>query len=432
MNISIFGLGYVGVCSAACFAKMGHNVIGIDITKYKIDCINRGKSPVYEKGIDKLVKTQVKSGRLKATSNIKEAIMSSDISFICVGTPPKKNGDADISTLKKVLKDIVKITKDKPNHIIVIRSTIFPGTLKLLKNIIKDSKVAVNPEFLREGTAIEDFFNPPFILIGSDNLSIATIILSIYSKFDADKFIVSPNTAQMIKYTSNSFHALKISFTNEISSICKRLNIDSKQVMQLFCEDKQLNISSYYLKPGFSYGGSCLPKDLAALNNNVKRLNIKCPIINSISKSNNNQIERAVKLIESIKSKSIGIIGLAFKADTDDVRGNPVILVINKLANKGYNIKIFDKDTNNIKSICESYRKEIFDLVNKSNMKNNIKDISTLFSDIKSTLKQDIIIISKRDRSLIKYISKLKSNQYLIDLQNIFGDLETKASRLFC
>ena len=443
MNISVFGLGYVGTVSSVCLAELGHNVIGVDVSKHKVDCINKGYSHIQEKGIDQLIREQFDLKKLIATIDAKEAVLNSEISFVCVGTPPKNNGDIDLTALKNVCTDIGMALKEKSNHIIIIRSTMFPGTLEILKEIIeinsgkkcgKDFDILTNPEFLREGTAIKDFFHPPYVVIGTDETSDEVIneVLKVYEKIDAKKIVVKSNIAMIIKYVGNSYHALKVSFTNEIAAVCKELNIDSKQVMDLFCEDNQLNISPYYFKPGFAFGGSCLPKDLAALNNNAKRLKVNCPVIDSISKSNLSQIERAISLIENTKSKKIGILGITFKADTDDIRGNPIISVINRLLNKKYNIKIFDNNINNIESINQSYRKEVYDLINRENLKTKVNNISNLFSDIDSTLNQDIIIISRRDKSLKQYIGKLKTTQILIDLQNIFEDSDTPAKRLFC
>ncbi len=436
MKISIFGLGYVGAVSCACFAKLGNRVIGVDIIDYKVNSINSGKSPIKEKGLDEIVREQVGLKILEATKNTKDAVLNTDVSFICVGTPPKKNGELDLRALKGVCKQIGKALKEKQNHIIVIRSTMFPGSLNVLKKILqensgkksgKDFNLAVNPEFLREGSAIKDFFNPPFIVVGSDNKKTCKKVIEAYEGIDAKKFIVNTDVAQMIKYTSNSFHALKVTFANEISSVCKKIGVDSKKLMGLFCEDNHSNISSYYFKPGFAYGGSCLPKDLAALKNKARRLDIKVPLIDSISKSNMIHMKRAVKLIESKKKKKIGILGLTFKADTDDIRGNPVLYVINRLLNKGYDIKIFDNliDKSNLDLISKSYRKEVYDLINRENLKEKVNNISKLFSDLNDVLKQDVIVISNRDENLRKYAKNLEKNQILIDLQNIFDKKDT-------
>ena len=437
MRISIFGLGYVGIVSAACLSHLGHTIIGVDIAKYKVDLINKGILPIKEKNLDKLISKAMREKLLKATTSTKDAILSSDISFICVGTPPKRNGDLDLSALESVCGEIGSALRAKGskegrlNHIIVIRSTMFPGSLSILKNILEKSSgkkegldfyLATNPEFLREGSAIKDFFKAPYIVVGSENKEVGKKVLSIYSGIHTKKFIVKPEIAQMIKYASNSFHALKVTFANEIGSVCKELGIDGKKLMGLFCEDNQLNISSYYLKPGFAYGGSCLPKDLAALKNNANNLKLNTPLLDSISLSNLEHIKRGISLIESKKKKKIGILGITFKADTDDIRGNPILYIINTLLNKDYKIKIFDPLISdlNLKNISNSYRKEVYDLVCRENLKDKIVDISNLFSDIDSVLKQDIIIVSNQDKSLKKYLINLNENQSIIDLQGIF------------
>jgi len=438
MKISVFGLGYVGAVTAACLAKLGHKVIGVDIVKYKVDFLNNGEPPVEEKDLRELVEEVVLKGRLSATTNSKEAILNSELSFVCVGTPPKKDGDIDIEPLKRTMNDIGKVLKEKEYHVVVIRSTIFPGTFEKLKKILedvsgkkegKDFALAVNPEFLREGSAINDFFYPPYIIVGANKKEICRKIFEVYKKIKCKKFIVNGKIAQAIKYVNNSWHALKVSFANEISSICKKLDIDSKKLMGLFCEDKQLNISSYYLKPGFAYGGSCLPKDTEVLRVNAKKLKLNAPIINSIQESNFEHIKRAINIIENLKKKSIGILGVTFKEGTGDIRGNPILPIINHFLNKNYKIKIYDKliDESDIELLDMSYREEIFDLINKKNLKEQIGSIASLFSSLDDVLNQEIIIISNRDESLKNILKNLKEHQVIVDLQNLFKKEDFKA-----
>lgn len=432
MKVSIFGLGYVGAVSAACFAKAGHKVVGVDVVDYKVAAINNGESPIEEKGLKQLIKEQVKKGNLKATKDSYEAILTTDISFICVGTPPKENGDLDLTILEKVCAEIGGILKEKNGHIVVIRSTMFPGSLDNLKKILEENSgkkmgegfyLAVNPEFLREGSAISDFFSPPYIVIGTVSKEIHKKIFEVYKGIKTKKFLVKPDVAQMIKYSNNSWHALKVTFANEIGAICKEKGIDSKNLMNLFTQDEDLNLSSYYLMPGFAYGGSCLPKDTAALKNEATKLGLKTPLINSIPESNFSHIRRAIALIESKKKKRVGILGLTFKADTDDIRGNPVLLVINSLQNKGYDIKIFDSliDESDVQLINESYRKEVFDLITRENLKEKVGSISSLFTDINSVLSQDTIVVSNRDESVKSHLEKLPKDKIIIDLQNMFN-----------
>jgi len=438
MKIAVFGLGYVGSVTSACFAKLGNDVTGVDVVKYKVDAINRGETPVKEKELGPLIEESVKKGALKAITNTKKAVLNTEIAFVCVGTPPKINGNVDLTYLKRVCEEIGEAIRVKKHYTVVIRSTVFPGYLNLLKKTLEqtsqkkcgiDFDVAVNPEFLREGSSVKDFFSPPFVIVGAENKSIARKVLACYEGIDAKKFVVTEEVAQTIKYANNSFHALKVAFVNEIASICKKAGVDNKQLSDLFCEDKITNISTYYLRPGFAYGGSCLPKDLAALKNAAKKLGVKTPIINSIAESNIEHIKRAIAIIESKKRKSIGILGLTFKPNTDDIRGNPILFVINNLLNKGYDIKIFDKiiDKSNLKNISKSYRKEVFDLINRENLKEEVKDISKLFSNLDATLKQDVIVLSNRDASLKDCVENLSKHQVLMDLQDIFNSSDTAA-----
>ena len=301
MKLSVIGTGYVGASAIAGFYKLGHKIICVDKNKEKVELINKGKSPLKNNLSKKLIKMGVSDGNIKATLNLKEAILNSKISFVCVETPAKKDGSLNLNYLKDVCKEIGKIIKHKKHHIIVIKSTMFPGSLDKLKLILekysgkkcgKDFDVAVNPEFLRAKTATEDFLNPSMIVVGTKNKKVGRKVMSCYKGINTKRFIEDEGVAQMIKYASNSFHALKVVFTNEISAVCKKLNVDSKNLMELFCKDTHLNISTYYFKPGEAYGGLCLPKDLSVLQNNANRLRVRCPIIKSISESNEIQIKR--------------------------------------------------------------------------------------------------------------------------------------------
>lgn len=419
---------------------MGHKVIGVDIIDYKVSSINQGIAPIEEKGLQEIIHHQVwKKKSIYATKNVQEAINNTELSFVCVGTPPKPNGDMDFTAIEKTCFSIGEAIRNKKEHIIVIRSTMFPGSFERVKEILEESSgkkcgkdfyLLTNPEFLREGTAINDFFNPPMIIIGSEKEDkLAKKVLAIFEDIDCKKWIVSPNLAQILKYANNSWHALKVCFANEMGSICNKTNINSKLLMELFCDDTQLNISSYYMMPGFAYGGSCLPKDLAMLKNNAKKRNIDCPILNSISKSNLAHIQRAIDAIKFIGNKKIGILGISFKAGTDDIRGNPILLVINRLISAGYNIKIFDPivGKENSSAINLSYRDEIFDLICMENLKEKVNDIDKLFSKESEVLKQDVIIIANRDKSFVECLKALPKNKIVLDLQNIYSKDDTSA-----
>lgn len=353
MNISFFGLGYVGCVGMGCLAQNGHKVIGVDISPEKIKNINEGIPTIVEVGIGEIIKEQHLQGRISATHDYMEAVKESDISFVCVGTPSTNKGHLDLSYIYQTAKEIGEALKEKNGfHVIVIRSTVFPGTNKKVSEIIEGISgktrnvhfaVVSNPEFLREGTAVKDYMNPPLTVIGTDCEKARDIMTELYAPMAAPLEIVPIEVAEMIKYVNNSYHALKVVFANEIGRICKSCGIDSHEVMRIFCMDKQLNISPYYFKPGFAYGGSCLPKDLKALKTMAHDLYVEAPVLNAIENSNQYHIENTIEWIQTIGYKKIGVLGLSFKAGTDDMRNSPIINVIETLHGKGYEIKIYDK-----------------------------------------------------------------------------------------
>lgn len=403
MRIAVMGLGYVGITSAALFAQSGHYVVGTDIKQGKVDAINQGRvGELYEEGLSSIVHTQRSRRRLRATMDIQDAITDSDIGYVCVGTPSKKNGEMEFKYLQRVCKDIGLCLKDKKTrYTVVIRSTMFPGSLNKIKKILEDASgkkegellkfdgfdLVTNPEFLREGTAVKDFYNPPYVVVGADPPDKAAKVLACYNKVEAKRFIVHPDVAQMIKYANNSWHATKITFTNEISAICKAKGIDPGKVMGLFCEDKQLNISPYYMKPGFAYGGSCLSKDTDALIREADRLKVQTPLLNSVPKSNNAEITRGIKLIDSQKKKKLGFLGLSFKPGTDDRRSNPILKVIEHFERRGYDIKTWDP--------------------------NEDENDGTKMTDC---MDQEIVIVSSRDEQLLN-MAKGMAKGNVINLQ---------------
>jgi GDP-mannose 6-dehydrogenase len=353
LNISIFGLGYVGCVSLGCLAQNGHIVIGVDVSETKVDLVNSGIATIVEKDIDEIIRAQFNSGKIRATMDPKEAVLNTEISIIAVGTPSSVNGHLILDYIYKVVENIADALKQKNGfHVIAIRSTVLPGTCEKAAKIIekisgkiynKDFTVVSNPEFLREGTAVNDYFHPPYTLIGSDSKSGSEKMSRLYTEIDAEIVITSIKEAEIIKYVNNTFHALKVSFANEIGNICKTLGVDSLEVMKIFIKDKQLNISPYYLRPGFAYGGSCLPKDLKALQTLAHDLYLDTPVIQSINKSNDIQIKRAEKIITNCNKNKIGILGLSFKEGTDDLRNSPAVNLIETLLGKGFTIKIYDK-----------------------------------------------------------------------------------------
>ena len=353
--VSVFGLGYVGCVSAACFAGDGHRVIGVDVARAKVDQINGGRSTIVEEGIAELVASGVASGRLSATTEVREAVLGSEVSLVCVGTPSRPNGSIDLSYVIRVSQQIGEALREKGRwHTIVIRSTVMPGTLdthvipaiEAASGLRHGEAFAVcsNPEFLREGTSIKDFRDPPFTLVGTVDPAHAAPVVALYSHVTAPCHVVALRVAETIKYACNCFHGLKVGFANEIGNLCKVMGVDSHEVMRLFCEDRKLNISTAYLRPGFAFGGSCLPKDLRALVHRGRVEDVPMPILEAVLDSNRRQIERAFHMVLAAGSKRVGILGLTFKAGTDDLRESPTVSLVEMLLGKGCQILIHDRD----------------------------------------------------------------------------------------
>ena len=424
MKISVFGLGYVGAVSAACFAKEGHEVIGVDVSQTKVAIINSGNSPIIEEGINELIKQTVAQKRLRATTDVSDAIENSDVSLVCVGTPSNDNGSLKLDYIKRVSQQIGEaISKKTRRHVIVMRSTMLPGTIEELvkptvevysdKKAGKDFDICINPEFLREGTAIKDFYAPPFTLIGADSEEAGEILKRLYAKIDAPLYLTSVKAAEMVKYSCNCFHGLKVSFANEIGNICKELGIDSHEVMEVFCQDSKLNLSPYYLKPGFAFGGSCLPKDLRALQYKAKELDVKVPVLEAALESNLLQIERAIQMIIKTGKKRVGFLGFAFKAGTDDLRESPVVAVIERLIGKGYNIKLYDKEVSVAKLVG----------ANKEYIEREIPHISNLMAEnIDEILEHsEVILVGNPAKEFKEIEPKVTKEQIVVDLVRIFG-----------
>ena len=423
MKLSVFGLGYVGCVSAACFAKEGHEVIGVDVNTTKVDIINSGKSPIVEHGIEELIGSVVSTGRLKATTDSVLAIQESEISLVCVGTPSNSNGSLDVRHVTRVCEDIGRALKEKANrHTVVIRSTMLPGTVyetvaPTLEQFSGKSKeadfgVCINPEFLREGSSIKDFYAPPFTLIGADDEGTEEAMRKLYASIEAPVIVTSVKTAEMVKYVSNCFHALKVSFANEVGNICKELQVDSHAVMDIFCQDTKLNLSSYYLKPGFAFGGSCLPKDLRAMNYKAKQLDVEVPVISAVLPSNRLQIERAVEMVTRAGNKNVGILGFSFKAGTDDLRESPMVTLIETLIGKGYELAIYDRDV----SLARLFG------ANKEYIEREIPHISQLMrgsiGEVLDTC--NTIVVGNRSAEFKDLEDTLREQHVLIDLVRLF------------
>jgi GDP-mannose 6-dehydrogenase len=422
LRISIFGMGYVGTVSAACLAQDGHEVVGVDPVRTKVDLINAGQSPIIEADIGEIVATNVKAGRLRATSDQDQAIRETELSFVCVGTPSQTNGNLDLTYIRRVCELIGEALKKKSvRHTVVIRSTILPGTMHQIvipileeysgKKAGTDFGVCNNPEFLREGSAVKDFNSPPKTVIGELDRASGDLLAGLYSKLDAPLIRTNIETAEMVKYVDNSWHALKIGFANEIGNLCKSFSIDAHEVMKIFCEDKKLNISPAYLLPGFAFGGSCLPKDLRALAYKAKTHDLQLPIVTSILPSNELQVARGLQLIMEGGSKQVGILGFSFKAGTDDLRESPMIEIIERLIGKGYDLRIFDRNVNLAKLVG----------ANRDFILNRIPHISRLMvNGIEGVLDHaQTIVIGNRDPEFESVLGRLRDGQHVVDFVRI-------------
>ncbi len=357
MKVSIFGLGYVGAVSAACLANDDHLVVGVDTSEAKVGLINEGRTPIIEQGVEELIATAVRNGRLWATADAAKAVFNSDISLVCVGTPSNGNGSLDLTYVRRVCNDIGSILAEKDAfHTIVVRSTMLPGSMRDVvvpslesssgKLAGRDFGVCNNPEFLREGTAVDDYYHPAKTVIGATDPKSCAVVEQLYEKLDAPVVRTDIETAEMVKYTDNVWHALKIGFANEIGNICKALKIDGHEVMDIFCQDTKLNISHRYLKPGFAFGGSCLPKDIRALTYKGKFLDVELPILNAIMPSNEAQVRKGVQMVVEKGNRKVGVLGFSFKAGTDDLRESPLVELIERLLGKGYDLRLYDRNVN--------------------------------------------------------------------------------------
>jgi len=435
MKLSVFGIGYVGCVSAACFAKEGHYVVAVDVSQTKVDMINEGKSPIVEPGIAELIHEAVENARLRATTDAASAVSATDMTLVCVGTPSNANGSLDLSYVKRVCQDIGAAIKEKSDrHTVVLRSTMLPGTIEDVvvnvleqhsgKKVGKDFGVCINPEFLREGTSLMDFYAPPFTLIGSEDSVAAEAVRQLYIGIDAPIFVTAIKTAEMVKYACNCFHALKVTFANEVGNVCKNLRIDSHEVMDIFCQDSKLNLSAYYLKPGFAFGGSCLPKDLRALNYKARELDVDVPVLAAILPSNKLQVERAVDMVVRAGKKRIGVLGFSFKAGTDDLRESPMVSLIETLIGKGYQLAIYDRHV----SLARLFG------ANKAYIEQEIPHISELMrTDIEDVLNaSEVIIIGNKAKEFREIRTRLKEGQMVIDLVRLFEEKSAASYEGIC
>ncbi len=355
MKICVLGLGYVGAVSAGCLAKDGHEVIGVDPERTKVELINAGKTPIIEKEIGEIIHEQVAAGRLRATTEVGDALRHTDLALVCVGTPSLPNGGIDLTYVKRVCQQIGEvIATHQGAPVIVMRSTMLPGTMREVvipilekysgKKAGEEFGLCINPEFLREGTAVHDYYHPPKTVIGELSRSSGELLANLYAKTPGPMIRTDVDTAEMVKYADNCWHGLKVGFANEIGALCKALGVDAHRVMEIFCKDQKLNLSPYYLKPGFAFGGSCLPKDLRALLYKAKTLDVVLPILSSVLPSNELQIARGVQAVVEKRNRRIGILGISFKAGTDDLRESPMVELTERLIGKGYEVKVYDRN----------------------------------------------------------------------------------------
>ena len=424
MNVSVFGLGYVGSVSAASFAGDGHTVVGVDVNPDKVASLNEGRSPIVEKGLDDLIRANRANGRLHATTRTSEAIAATDLSLICVGTPSRRNGSLDLTYLERVCEQIGHALRDKDTyHVVVVRSTVLPGTTHGLvipalertsgKTYGTGFGVSVNPEFLREGTAIHDFRHPPMTLVGHNYRSDAQPTEALYTRVQAPLVTTSIRTAEMIKYASNTWHALKVTFANEVGNLCKRLDIDSHEVMEIFCKDEKLNLSSYYMKPGFAFGGSCLPKDVRAMQYRAKELDLEMPVIQSILGSNQLQIQHAIDMVVETGKKTVGLLGFSFKAGTDDLRESPMVILAEALLGKGYQLCIYDRNVSLAKLMG----------ANKEYIIKQIPHLSSLLCEtLDQVLEQsEVIVVGNPSPEFADALKRTRPAQTVIDLVRVKG-----------
>lgn len=347
MTVAVLGLGYVGCVTAACLAKLGHDVTGVDRDEYKVGNVLAGRAPFYEPGLEEIVRETAACGRLRATTSLEEGIRDADIALICVGTPSAPNGNLGLEQLQRVSEEIGALLAGRSKQlVVVVRSTVFPGTCEeVVMPAFGDSvnaAVVSNPEFLREGTAVRDFMEPSLLVVGGTDSAAVSMVASLYHGLPVHPCLVTLRTAEMIKYACNCFHAVKIGFANEIGALCRELDIPSDEVMQTLCKDEKLNISTAYLKPGFAFGGSCLPKDLRALTYRAARLDLHLPLLENVLPSNERHLRRAIDKALALPAGQIGIYGLAFKENTDDLRESPIVTLIEQLLGKGRELRVHD------------------------------------------------------------------------------------------
>jgi GDP-mannose 6-dehydrogenase len=419
MKISVFGLGYVGAVSAACLADQGHEVIGVDPIQTKLDILNSGASPIVEKGLEAIIRKNVSAGRLRAVSDHLAAVHETDLTLVCVGTPSQANGNLDLRAIRAVCEQIgLALAAKNRRHTVAIRSTMLPGSMKGVviqtiesasgKSAGTDFGVCFHPEFLREGTAVEDFRSPPKTVIGEMDARSGDPVATLYESLTAPLVRTSIEVAEMVKYADNVWHALKVTFANEIGDICKEVGIDGHAVMDIFCRDTKLNISPTYLKPGFAFGGSCLPKDCRALSYKAKTIDLDLPVLKSILASNDMQVARAFDMVRRKQSRRVSFLGLSFKSDTDDLRESPLVELAERLIGKGYELRIYDRNVN-LAKITGANREYIL---------NHIPHIEALLMPTidEALLDAKTVLVGNKDP---EFVSVLRSRPDIVDIVDL-------------
>lgn len=420
MKISIFGMGYVGAVSAGCLVRDGHHVVGCDIDQGKLDLMKEGKTPIIEEGMHELIEGAAKSGRLSVTTVAKEAVDQTEISLICVGTPSMKGGGQDLTAVKRLSEQLGEAMKTKDDyHAFVVRSTVLPGTVRNVvipiledksgKKAGEDFGVCFQPEFLREGASIKDYDNPPFTVVGTEDERPADLLRVIFGHLPCEFVTTGLEAAEMLKMCCNTFHALKITFANEVGRVSQAMGVDSHEVMRLICMDTHLNISTAYLRPGFSFGGSCLPKDVRALNNLAKQNDVQIPMLEGLMPSNRVHTEHGIELVLSSKRKKVGMIGLSFKSGTDDLRESPLVAIAEAFIGKGLDLSIYDPEVSIARLVGANRRYIEESIPHISNlMKGSVDDVID---------EAEVIVVGLGDKALLeKVYERARPDQMVLDL----------------
>jgi GDP-mannose 6-dehydrogenase len=427
VKIAVFGMGYVGVVSAGCLARDGHEVVGVDPNDVKTRLVNEGKSPIIEPGLDRLIAEGVATKRLRAIADAESAVASADLMLVCVGTPGHANGSLDLSYVRRTCEQIgAALSRSDEYKVVVMRSTMLPGSMEKVvvptleaasrKRAGRDFGVCINPEFLREGTAIYDYDHPPKTVVGSTDDRAAQTVRDVYKHLDAPMLLTDLPTAEMVKYADNSWHALKVTFANEMGRLCKAMNVDSRNLMKLFCEGKKLNVSTAYLGPGFAFGGSCLPKDVRAVTYQGRLLDVNTPVLSAILASNRVHIDHALDMILATGSRRVGLLGLSFKEGTDDMRESPIVTLTERLIGKGIDLRIFDRNVK-LASLFGANRDYIL---------NHVPHIGKLLVTEPEEVfdHADVIVVATGEKDFGEIAARLGTGKQIIDLVGIWKQNE--------